>query len=275
MTTGAQSFSGTKTFSGIIANAFVSSVTPRATFGVVEMANTDVISWRNAGNTADVKLGVNTSNQLTWENVRIGPFLPPIILVKAGAGSGTYFPPTGTLYLRIIIVGAGGGAAGSSTASDATSGTNGGLSTINDGATTWFAGGGGGAPANLMTDRGGQGGLNTSTGPGTNWSFADFPGNDGQGASQSASFSIGGPMYGSPIYGSWGRGGMGAAIGANGTSGAAGGSGAVAEIYITNPAAAWPYTVGTKGTNGAGGTGGNQSVITPFDGFLMFQAFFQ
>lgn len=37
-----------------------------ATAGVVRLINADTIGWRNAGNTADLPLGVNSSNQLTF-----------------------------------------------------------------------------------------------------------------------------------------------------------------------------------------------------------------
>lgn len=48
---------------------YKSRTTNPAAAGAVRLANTDTVSFRNAGNTADLTLGVNGSNQLTFNGV--------------------------------------------------------------------------------------------------------------------------------------------------------------------------------------------------------------
>jgi hypothetical protein len=57
---------------GIQSLYYLSDSATLAHTGVVRLANTtDAISWRNAGNTADLPLSVNSSNQLTFNGVPI------------------------------------------------------------------------------------------------------------------------------------------------------------------------------------------------------------
>lgn len=54
---------------GIKSLYYKSRTTNPASAGQIRLANTDVIAFRNAGNTADLNLGVNGSNQLTFNGV--------------------------------------------------------------------------------------------------------------------------------------------------------------------------------------------------------------
>ena len=59
--------------------------------GVVRLAQSDTISFRNFANTTDVPLGMNSSNQLTFNGVVINPFLeaftPNTTLIADGSGN--------------------------------------------------------------------------------------------------------------------------------------------------------------------------------------------
>jgi microcystin-dependent protein len=56
---------------GLVSVYFKSFSSNIASTGVVRLANTDTIDWRNFANTADLPLGVNTSNQLTFNGVPV------------------------------------------------------------------------------------------------------------------------------------------------------------------------------------------------------------
>jgi len=58
-----------------------------ATLGFVRLANTDAIAWRNAANNANLLLGVDGSNQLTF-NGDVIPVFPGGILPVANGGTG-------------------------------------------------------------------------------------------------------------------------------------------------------------------------------------------
>lgn len=66
-TTLASSISGGKTFStSLTSPAYISSSSNPASAGIVRLANTDAIKWRNNANGADVSLTKDTSDQLSW-----------------------------------------------------------------------------------------------------------------------------------------------------------------------------------------------------------------
>lgn len=57
---------------GILAVNFSSTSSNRATSGQISLANTDTIAWRNFANSGNLALGVNASNQLTFNGSVIG-----------------------------------------------------------------------------------------------------------------------------------------------------------------------------------------------------------
>jgi len=63
----ASTISGAKTFStSLTSPAFISSSSNAASAGAFRLADTDLIKWRNHANGADVALGKDTSDQLSW-----------------------------------------------------------------------------------------------------------------------------------------------------------------------------------------------------------------
>lgn len=56
---------------GLLSKYFTSVTSTPAVAGVVRLANTDAIKWRNAGNSADMPFGVDTSNNLTYNSIAI------------------------------------------------------------------------------------------------------------------------------------------------------------------------------------------------------------
>lgn len=269
-----QTFAGTKQFSQVLATTMISAQSNDSTTGFIRMANTDVIGFRNAGNTRDLALGVSSTNQLLFDGSRVAPFLPSVMTTITGPAASTYSIPTGTLFMRVVLVGGGGGGAGSSATADmdAGPGGNGGASTLTDGTNTLTAGNGGGSAANLQT-LGGLGG--TCSVVGSDWQTTEYNGNVGQGTNQSGAFTVSGGMYGAPLYGSAGVGGMGASVADNGTNGAGGGSGGMIEAILpTWHGSTLTYNVGARGTNGTAGTSGFQSTVEASPGILVIQAFF-
>jgi hypothetical protein len=79
---------------GLIALYYKSVTANIATAGVLRLANTDLIEWRNAGNTANLSLGVTATNQLTWSG--------DVILPTAGTGL-IATTPDGTRTFRIFV----------------------------------------------------------------------------------------------------------------------------------------------------------------------------
>jgi hypothetical protein len=61
-----QIFAGAKTFNTSIATPIVTSTgTNPAASGTVRLANGEVVSWRNAGNSSDISFGLNASDQMS------------------------------------------------------------------------------------------------------------------------------------------------------------------------------------------------------------------
>lgn len=80
---------------GLVALYFKSVTATIATAGVVRLANTDLIEWRNAGNGGNDTLGTNTTDQLTYTGGDIK---------TATAGSGfVTTTPDGTKTYRIFV----------------------------------------------------------------------------------------------------------------------------------------------------------------------------
>jgi len=79
---------------GLVSIYYKSRTSNIASAGVVRLANTDAVKWRNAANDGDKSLGVNTSNQLTYDGD----------LLSTGAGKGfVCTTPDGTKTYRISI----------------------------------------------------------------------------------------------------------------------------------------------------------------------------
>lgn len=232
-------------------------------FAYITDSNTTVVGANAAGGgTNKVIVFYNGSNWIVY-----GPALNvPQITVFNTAGSGTYTPPSGALWLRVRVVGAGGGGGGSGTSAGA--GTAGGASSFgaltanggNNGGTTAGSGGtaSGGNIANV------RGGTPANALPPNSVGPTQFPIGGGcvlAPATQAATLPNG----------------AGGAGGGNSTtiaSGGAGGGGGYVEHVYTTIAASYAYTVGAKGTKGAAGTGGSAGGDGA-DGLIIVEAHFQ
>ena len=92
-------------FNGTVVGSLDSTSTHIASGGIVSLANTDTINWSNAGNTADLPLGVNTSNQLTFNGSVVGGSSG----VSSFSGDGTLLSnssSTGTVTATLANAGA-------------------------------------------------------------------------------------------------------------------------------------------------------------------------
>jgi hypothetical protein len=79
-------------------SGYIYSAGTVATTGAVRLANAGFIAWRNAGNTADLKISMNSSNEFQVEtNARISNTSPMVIIQDtAGMAAGV----GGTIYLQ-------------------------------------------------------------------------------------------------------------------------------------------------------------------------------
>lgn len=179
-------------------------------------------------------------------------------------GSGTYTPSTGTVRIRVRMVGGGGGGGGGGGAS-----TGGGGSGGSTNFASWVAGGGAGGNQNNV-GQGGGGGVGASGGAnGTGTQILRIGGGGGgSGASSNTNYTGGiAGAGGGSAWGGAGQAGLGAigstggggAGGTNGSIGAfgqggGGGGGEYVEFYVTSPVAV-SYVVGAAGIAGTAGTG--------------------
>lgn len=126
VTTAAQTFAGAKTFASIFSPIFSSTTANAAASGILRLANTNLIAWRNAANSADVSLALNASDNL---ELSAGGFT----LNGSTSGQITIFANATTTNYSIFMPATQGGASSVLT---------------NDGAgnLSWGAGGGGGSP---------------------------------------------------------------------------------------------------------------------------------
>ena len=82
---------------GLYVPYLVSSIpTITAVGGVLRLGNTDTINWRNVSNTADLTLGVNSSNQLVYNGIVIAG--PAVNEILAGPGI-SVSSPTGNVTI--------------------------------------------------------------------------------------------------------------------------------------------------------------------------------
>lgn len=187
--------------------------------------------------------------------------------------SQTYTRPAGVTHIRVRMVGGGGGGSGGGTGGGCTSGGTGTASTFVQSPVSLSAGGstGGGCGSSA----GGAGGTNSTTGASSGFSV---PGGSGQGGGATTGTSgnnyvMGGAGAGSAFGGgggggqangagqaaatnSGGGGGAGGTGNASTNGGAGGGAGGYVDVWITNPASTFTYTVGAKGAAGSAGTSG-------------------
>ena len=85
---------------GLKAVYFKSKTANIASAGVVQLARTDVISWRNQANGADLSLSVDSSNNLSFNgallvNLALGGAYA-VLQMNAGATAYSWATPTGT-----------------------------------------------------------------------------------------------------------------------------------------------------------------------------------
>lgn len=204
--------------------------------------------------------GMEFYNGTTW----IVQGQPPTAQRLTTGSGATYTPTTGTVRIRVRMVGSGGGGGARVTNNGATGGTT----TFG----TWTAIGGAGG-ANGGSGSGGAGGTGGADGTGT--LIYRVQGNDGMGTFQTTVAGVtpqGGSgansMLGSGAQSATGSAGAaarnnsgGGGQGASGSAtnnGAGGGSGEYVEFWVNNPTAT-TYTITAGGNGGAAGTqaGGN------------------
>jgi hypothetical protein len=205
---------------------------------------------------------------------------PPTMQRFVSPGSGTYnLQFAGTRRLRVRTRGAGGGGAGNGNSSGGQGGTGGNTSFNSIAA----QGGSGGLTNNTVASGGGGTGGSGGSGSAT-MRVAGASGGGGVtaannglcigGAGGGADFGSGGCIsvgagFGSSVNGA-GGGGAGT-IGASGVSaGGGGGAGEYVEIWISDPAATYAYTVGAGGTAGTAGTSGAAGG-TGNDGYIIVE----
>ena len=216
------------------------------------------------------------ANNVIANNYYLGSTLikPPTVTILSGNNiSNNYAPPAGVLWLKVRMVGGGGGGSQWDNANNGANATasifgnssmgsitcGGGAGSGANGAASYFSGGGGvisivsNAAWNVFSSNGstGQGGMPCSV------SGVDTVGGMGGvtpfGGGGGSSFGSGG-YPGVPGTGSGGGGGGATSTGSY--SGGGGGAGAYAEIWITQIAPLYPYTVGAYGPGGASVAGG-------------------
>jgi hypothetical protein len=207
-------------------------------------------------------------------------------VTRLTTGSGTYFPPPGAKYLRVIMVGGGGGGGGGG-GSGGAAGVDGGattfgtsLLTANGGIKGAFAGAGGAggsatvaSPAiAVISMQGSSGGGGLGIALAAAWGFGYWPGGASPfgGASQSSTAAIA----------NTGSGGAGGPASSNGsgtyaTVGGSGGAGGYIDAFIPSLAASYAYAVGAGGTGGAGGTINGIAGTAGGSGVIIVEEFYQ
>lgn len=173
------------------------------------------------------------------------------------SGSGTYTPTSGTVRIRVRMVGGGGGGAGGGTG--AAGGGTGGTTSLGG----WTCiGGTGGAAGGIVATLGGTGGadgvgtrIRRITGSAGSASFVagatiSAGGYGGNSPLTGAGVSLPGNSAGNGAVANSGSGGAGGT--AAGSAGSGGGAGEYVEFYVSLPGAL-SFVVGAAGLNGLGG----------------------
>ena len=266
---------------GLKSNYYKSLTTNISSTGVVRLAKTDAVSWRNNANSADLALGINGSDQILFNGSALAlasgtvsnpltgdlnanshkitnltngssaqdaaafgqiPVITAPTVQRFTSGSGTYTKPTSPSPLYIRLKMSGGGGGGAGSGSSG--GGNGGNGNASTFGGTALAGGGYGG--NWGTITGGQGGTNTTTGI----VVINQAGGNGAGGQEPGVIAqlIGGGSGGSNPFGGFGQGRFGTANNGVGNSGGGGGG---CELGSA--------TTGASGSGG--GSGGYMDLI--------------
>ncbi len=94
---------------GLKSQYFVSRGTNTAVAGVIRLANTENVSWRNAANNADLPLSVNSSNELTFNGNVITAGSGAVPTTNGGTGLTSYtagdtvYYASGTAFTKLAI----------------------------------------------------------------------------------------------------------------------------------------------------------------------------
>lgn len=262
VSSGAQTVSGNKTFSGAV---------------VVRDNNFTIEDDSDNTKKAQFQLsGITTATTRTYTlpnlNGELAVYTAPTIQ-RFTSGSGTYTTPANVKYLMVEIVGGGAGGAGSGSSNSGGTGTAGGNTTF--GTSLLTANGGAVATVSGGNYAGGAGGTATVAGAATEMA-AIRGGGGGSGAlnNSTGTVSTAGGMGGVSAFGGAGAGantaGGGAAATNSGSggggggststasvgSGGGGGSGGYVKALISSPSATYSYAVGAAGSGGTAGTSG-------------------
>lgn len=143
---------------GLLSKHFTSVTASAASTGVVRLASTESISWRNNANGADIALAKNSSDQLTWAGVVIASSSGVVPVTAGGTGltggtsggvpyysAATTMASSAALANHGVVLGGGAGAAPATLAPNASTAfplVSGGLSANPSWALLTVAGGG-------------------------------------------------------------------------------------------------------------------------------------
>lgn len=88
---------------GLTAVNFTSTTTNPATVGSVRLASTDTIDWRNTANTLNLPLGINGSDQLTFNGVVIDTVAVGGVVSAGVAGRLTLYPASSNVVDDVYV----------------------------------------------------------------------------------------------------------------------------------------------------------------------------
>jgi len=209
----------------------------------------------------------------------------------SAAGSGTYTPPVGVLYVEVEMCAAGGGGGGSGTSGSGGSGGNGGNTTLGSSFLTANGGtGGNGGTDSLFSVPGGTATI------GAGASGIAIQGGDGSGSTENigagavntasaaggvnpfggggGGISNGPGRTGSPNTGAGGGGGGGNSNAAC-YSGGAGAAGGYLKAFVSTLASSYTYSIGTGGTAGTAGSGDGETGGVGAGGQIIIREYYQ
>lgn len=175
----------------ILANNYQSASANRSATGVVRLASTDSLAWRNNGNSADVTFSKNASDQfvlgstvvpnssdtavlrsstdvLTNKTIGAGGLSGLTLSKQVFTSSGTFTIPSGITSVKATVTGAGGAGGGATTTANASGTGGGGAGT----AIKWLSGLTPGNTLTVTVGTGGTGSANAVGNPGGNSTVA-------------------------------------------------------------------------------------------------------
>jgi hypothetical protein len=266
---GNPAFTGSPTFSLIQATGYQSASTNRAAAGVVRMASTDTLNWRNNANSADVPLSKNASDQfllgstlvpnssdtavlrtttdtLTNKTIGAGGLAGLTLTKQVFTSSGTFTIPSGITSVKVTLVGAGGAGGGATATNNGGGGGSGGA------ALKWLPGL---TPSNTLTVTVGAGGTGVSAAAGNAGGASSISSGTQTITTVTANGGSGGNANGSQSSG-----GSGAAISTNGDANFGGVSGFDGIGVSGGPGAGSMFGGGAP--NSTGGQPGNAALST-------------